>query len=47
MTQLSFGAVAIDFAARPLLENVTFTVSRGDRWGIVGRNGAARPRCFA
>ena len=46
MTQLSFGAVAIDFAARPLLENVTFTVSRGDRWGIVGRNGSGKTTLF-
>src|SRR5262249_5604955 len=46
MTQLAFGAVAIDFATRPLLSNVTFTVARGERWGIVGRNGSGKTTLF-
>ncbi len=46
MTQVSLGGVAIDFAARPLLQDVTFTVSRGDRWGIVGRNGSGKTTLF-
>jgi ATP-binding cassette subfamily F protein 3 len=46
VTQVAFGGVAIDFAARPLLSNVTFTVSRGERWGIVGRNGSGKTTLF-
>src|SRR4030095_10810053 len=46
VTQVSFGGVAIDFAARPLLQDVTFTVTRGDRWGIVGRNGSGKTTLF-
>jgi ATP-binding cassette subfamily F protein 3 len=46
VTQVSFGGVAIDFAARPLLQDVTFTITRGDRWGIVGRNGSGKTTLF-
>ena len=46
MTQLSLSGVAIDFAARPLLSDVTFTVAQGDRWGIVGRNGSGKTTLF-
>jgi ATP-binding cassette subfamily F protein 3 len=46
VTQVSFGGVAIDFGARPLLSDVTFTVAEGDRWGIVGRNGSGKTTLF-
>jgi ATP-binding cassette subfamily F protein 3 len=46
VTQLAFGGVGIDFAARPLLTDVTFTVAQGDRWGIVGRNGSGKTTLF-
>jgi ATP-binding cassette subfamily F protein 3 len=46
VTQLAFGGVAIDFATRPLLSDVTFTVAQGDRWGIVGRNGSGKTTLF-
>lgn len=32
----------MDFAGVPIITDVTFTVSRGDRWGIVGRNGTGK-----
>jgi len=46
MTQLAFAGVSVEFGATRLLENVTFTVTRGDRWGIIGRNGAGKTTLF-
>jgi ATP-binding cassette subfamily F protein 3 len=46
MTQLAFAGVSVEFGATRLLENVTFTVARGDRWGIIGRNGAGKTTLF-
>ncbi|HEU4642328.1 MAG TPA: ABC-F family ATP-binding cassette domain-containing protein [Gemmatimonadaceae bacterium] len=42
MTQISLSGVAVEFGATPLLENVTFTVAAGERWGIIGRNGTGK-----
>jgi ATP-binding cassette subfamily F protein 3 len=46
LTQLAFAGVAVDFGATRILESVTFTVSRGDRWGVVGRNGTGKTTLF-
>jgi ATP-binding cassette subfamily F protein 3 len=46
MTQLSFSSVAVEFGATTLFENVTFTVAKGERWGIIGRNGAGKTTLF-
>ena len=46
MTMLSFGDVAVEFAGTPILQGVSFTVSPGERWGIVGRNGAGKTTLF-
>jgi len=42
MTLLSFSSVTVQFGADPLLTDVSFTVSQGERWGIVGRNGTGK-----
>ncbi len=46
MTLLSLSGVGISFGATELLKNVTFTVGAGDRWGIIGRNGAGKTSIF-
>jgi ATP-binding cassette subfamily F protein 3 len=38
--------VGISFGATELLKDVTFTVGVGDRWGIIGRNGAGKSSLF-
>jgi len=46
MTQIGFGGVGVDFGATTLFSDVTFTVSPGERWGIVGRNGTGKTTLF-
>jgi len=46
LTQLAFAGVTVEFGATRLFENVTFTVTRGERWGIIGRNGAGKTTLF-
>ena len=46
MTLLSCSNVGISFGATKLFENVTFTVADGERWGIIGRNGAGKTSIF-
>ena len=46
MTQLSCSNVGISFGATELLKNITFTVAEGERWGIIGRNGAGKTSIF-
>lgn len=38
--------VAVEFGATVLLADVTFSVARGERWGIVGRNGSGKTTLF-
>jgi ATP-binding cassette, subfamily F, member 3 len=42
VSQIAVGGVGVDFAGIPIISDVTFTVSRGDRWGLVGRNGTGK-----
>ena len=42
MTLLSVSNVGISFGATELFKNITFTVADGERWGIIGRNGAGK-----
>ena len=42
MSQITLGSVGVDFAGVPIISDVTFTISRGDRWGVVGRNGTGK-----
>ena len=46
MSLLSISGLGISFGATELLKNVTFTVGEGDRWGIIGRNGAGKSSLF-
>lgn len=38
--------VCVEFGATTLLRDVSFTVAEGERWGIVGRNGAGKTTIF-
>jgi len=42
VTLLAFTGVGVRFGDRALLENVSFAVQPGERWGIVGRNGSGK-----
>jgi ATP-binding cassette subfamily F protein 3 len=46
VTLISCSGLGISFGATKLLENITFTVGEGDRWGIVGRNGSGKTSLF-
>ena len=46
MTLLSLSNVAVSFGATELFKNITFTVAEGERWGIIGRNGAGKTSIF-
>src|SRR5690349_18322028 len=46
VTILSVSNVGISFGATELLKNITFTVAEGERWGIIGRNGAGKTSIF-
>ena len=46
MTQLQISNVAVDFGAMTLFRDVTLTVSAGERWGILGRNGTGKTTLF-
>ncbi len=46
MTQLSLSGVAVEFGATRLFEDVTFTIGRGEKWGVVGRNGTGKTTLF-
>jgi len=42
MTQIALAGVAVQFGATRVLDDVTVTVARGQRWGIIGRNGSGK-----
>jgi ATP-binding cassette, subfamily F, member 3 len=46
MTQLALSGIAVEFGATRLFADVTFTVARGERWGIIGRNGSGKTTLF-
>jgi ATP-binding cassette, subfamily F, member 3 len=46
VTQLSVSGVGVEFGATRLFVDVTFTVSRGEKWGVVGRNGTGKTTLF-
>jgi ATP-binding cassette subfamily F protein 3 len=46
VTLLSLSDVAVEFGATSLFRDVTFTVAKGERWGVVGRNGCGKTSLF-
>ena len=46
MTQISVSGALVQFGATTLFRDITFTVARGERWGIVGRNGTGKTTLF-
>jgi len=46
VTLLSLANIGVSFGATELFKNVTFTVAEGERWGIIGRNGAGKSSIF-
>jgi len=42
VTQIALSGVAVEFGAARILEDASFTIARGERWGVVGRNGAGK-----
>jgi ATP-binding cassette subfamily F protein 3 len=46
VTQIAVGGVAVEFGATTLFKDITFTVSAGERWGVVGRNGTGKTTLF-
>jgi ATP-binding cassette subfamily F protein 3 len=46
VTLLSLANVGISFGANELFKDVSATVAEGERWGIIGRNGAGKSSIF-
>ena len=46
MSHIAFASVGVDFGDTELFSDVSFTVARGERWGIVGRNGTGKTTLF-
>lgn len=46
MTQISVSGASVQFGATTLFKNLTFTAAKGDRWGIIGRNGTGKTTLF-
>ena len=46
LTQIAISNVAVEFGATRIFDGITFTVARGERWGIIGRNGSGKTTLF-
>jgi ATP-binding cassette subfamily F protein 3 len=46
VTQIAVSGAAVDFGATRVLRDVTFTVTRGEKWGVIGRNGSGKTSLF-
>jgi len=47
LTQISVSNVSVEFGAITVFSGVTFTVARGERWGVLGRNGSGKTTLFS
>ena len=46
VTFLTLADVSVSFGGTPLLSDVSLTLAKGERWGVVGRNGAGKTTIF-
>ncbi|HOX19825.1 MAG TPA: ABC-F family ATP-binding cassette domain-containing protein [Gemmatimonadales bacterium] len=46
MSQFSASGLAVEFGVTRLFADATFTIERGERWGVVGRNGTGKTTLF-
>jgi ATP-binding cassette, subfamily F, member 3 len=46
LTQISVSGATVQFGATTLFKDITFTAAKGDRWGIIGRNGTGKTTLF-
>jgi ATP-binding cassette subfamily F protein 3 len=46
VTLLSLSGIGVSFGATELFKDISFTVAEGERWGIIGRNGAGKSSIF-
>lgn len=46
MSQFSASSLAVEFGVTRLFADATFTIERGERWGVVGRNGTGKTTLF-
>jgi ATP-binding cassette, subfamily F, member 3 len=46
LTQIAVSNAGVEFGATRIFQGITFTVGRGDRWGILGRNGSGKTTLF-
>ncbi len=46
MTQISISGAGVEFGATTLFTDITLTISAGERWGVVGRNGTGKTTLF-
>ncbi len=46
MTQVSLGGVGVEFGPTTLFTDITVTLSAGERWGVIGRNGTGKTTFF-
>jgi ATP-binding cassette subfamily F protein 3 len=42
VSQFSISGLAVEFGVTRLFADATFTIERGERWGVVGRNGTGK-----
>jgi len=46
LTQISTSNLGVRFGATTLFSGVTFTIAKGERWGVLGRNGSGKTTLF-